>query len=78
MTTFDEISSCPELNHQYWTNQARFKLALYRDNRAKLGSKVYPETYKAATKGYRAAFLVAMKHRRAQTYLALQNTGDTA
>lgn len=32
MTTLEEISSCPVMNHAFWTEQARFHLALYREH----------------------------------------------
>lgn len=58
MTTLEEISSCPVLNRAYWTEQARFNLAMCRAN------KDNPREFEA----YRYAFIHAMFNRRDQKY----------
>jgi hypothetical protein len=69
MTTLEEISNSVEDNFNFWSAEARFKLALYRENKRKQGTKHFPETYRAATIGYRKAFKKVMQYRRNQTYL---------
>jgi hypothetical protein len=58
MTTLEEISSCPVMNHAFWTERARFHLAMAKENRNN------PREFEA----YRHAFIRAMGERREQKY----------
>lgn len=55
-TTYEEISTCPKLNRAYWTEQARFNLALMRESGANAPR-------------LRLAFRANMHSRRNQEYL---------
>lgn len=61
-TTYEEISTCPTLNRAYWTEQARFSLALMRESGANVPR-------------LRRAFRANMNSRRNQEYL-LRGTGS--
>lgn len=61
MTTYQEISSSQQLNFDYWSEQACFYLACYKER------KDLQQTVLAASS--KRAFLKAMQSRRDQEYL---------
>ena len=62
MSTYDEISTSPELNRAYWSEWARFYLAMKREHQND------PRQFLS----YRRAFRSAMRARRAAEYLEKQ------
>lgn len=59
MTALEEISHCPKVNRQFWSDRARLNFACYRHSGAGSADRCLE----------RAAFRKSMAHRRAMTYL---------
>lgn len=64
MTTLEEIESCPILNFNYWTSQAKMYLA-FMVSSERINGRIYP----ASINGYKNSFRSAMLSRRNQKFL---------
>jgi hypothetical protein len=65
MTTFEEISTCPKANFDYWTAQAKMNLTFARVNKR---IKHHP-FYMISVNSYKNSFKKCMASRRNQEFL---------
>lgn len=67
MTTYDEISTCPEAHREFFTARARLNLLEYQDHLKTYGKD------NGFTKLAKSGFRSNMRERREQTYLDRSN-----
>ena len=68
MTTFEEVSSSPESNFKFWTNQVKQHLMFYRISRNEFKKHGKPGD-EIRMKSYKKQFKRDMQRRREQYWL---------